>query len=66
MHKIGFIGLGNMGAPLCERLLLKNKVNIFDINKSILNKMENLGLIFAPLFSYKLLIVLFLLKNLTK
>ena len=43
MHKIGFIGLGNMGAPLCERLLLKNKVNIFDINKSNLNKMENLG-----------------------
>ena len=41
MYKIGFIGLGNMGAPLCERLLLKNKVNIFDINKSNLNKMEN-------------------------
>ena len=43
MYKIGFIGLGNMGAPLCERLLLKNEVNIFDINKSNLNKMENLG-----------------------
>ena len=43
MYKIGFIGLGNMGAPLCERLLLKNEVNIFDINKSNLNKLENLG-----------------------
>ena len=43
MSKIGFIGLGNMGAPLCERLLLENEVNIFDINKSNLNKMENLG-----------------------
>ena len=34
MDKIGFIGLGNMGAPLCERLVLKNEVNIFDINKT--------------------------------
>ena len=43
MKKIAFIGLGNMGSPLCQRLLLKYNVDIFDINKSNLKTLETLG-----------------------
>ncbi len=43
MKKIAFIGLGNMGSPLCQRLLLKYNVDIFDINKSNLKPLETLG-----------------------
>ena len=43
MKKIAFIGLGNMGSPLCKRLLLKYNVDIFDINKSNLKPLETLG-----------------------
>ena len=32
MEKISFVGVGNMGGPLCERLLKKYKVDIFDLN----------------------------------
>ena len=43
MKKIAFIGLGNMGSPLCQRLLLKYNVDIFDINKTNLKPLETLG-----------------------
>ena len=34
MEKIGFIGLGNMGAPLAERLLKKYQLVVYDLNKN--------------------------------
>ena len=43
MDKISFVGVGNMGGPLCERLLKKYKTSVFDLNKTNLKKMENLG-----------------------
>ena len=33
MEKIGFIGLGNMGTPLAERLLKKYQLIIYDLDK---------------------------------
>ncbi len=43
MDKISFVGVGNMGGPLCERLLKKYKISVFDLNKTNLKKMGNLG-----------------------
>ena len=34
MEKIGFIGLGNMGAPLAERLLKKYQLIIYDLDEN--------------------------------
>jgi len=45
MEKISFVGVGNMGGPLCERLLKKYKVDIFDLNPANLKKMKELGAI---------------------
>ena len=33
LMKIGFIGLGNMGKPLAERLLKKNQLFVYDVNQ---------------------------------
>ena len=43
MDKISFVGVGNMGAPLCERLLKKYKTSVFDLNKKNLKKIEKMG-----------------------
>ena len=43
MESISFIGIGNMGGPLCERLLKKYKTCVFDLNKTNLKKMEKMG-----------------------
>ncbi len=43
MNKISFVGVGNMGGPLCERLLKKYKTSVFDLNKTNLKKMEKMG-----------------------
>ena len=32
MEKIGFIGLGNMGKPLAERLLKKYQLYVYDLD----------------------------------
>ena len=48
MEKIGFVGVGNMGGPLCERLLKKYKVNIFDLNPENSKKMNKLGALTSP------------------
>jgi 3-hydroxyisobutyrate dehydrogenase-like beta-hydroxyacid dehydrogenase len=32
MEKIGFIGLGNMGKPLAERLLKKFQLYVYDLD----------------------------------
>jgi len=41
---IGFLGLGNMGAPMCARLLDAGySVTAFDINPQALEKMRKLG-----------------------
>ena len=37
MEKIGFIGLGNMGRPLAERLLKKYQLYIYDLEEENLN-----------------------------
>ena len=34
MEKIGFIGLGNMGAPLAERLLKKYQLVVYDLDEN--------------------------------
>ena len=34
MEKIGFIGLGNMGAPLAERLLKKYQLFVHDLDEN--------------------------------
>ena len=34
MEKIGFIGLGNMGTPLAERLLKKYQLIIYDLDEN--------------------------------
>ena len=48
MEKIGFVGVGNMGGPLCERLLKKYKVNIFDLNPENSKKMNKFGALTSP------------------
>ena len=42
MEKISFVGVGNMGGPLCERLLNKYKVDIFDLHPANLKKMKDM------------------------
>ena len=37
MEKIGFIGLGNMGRPLAERLLKKYQLYVYDLEEENLN-----------------------------
>ena len=37
MEKIGFIGLGNMGRPLAERLLKKYQLYVYDLQEENLN-----------------------------
>lgn len=43
--KIGFIGLGTMGEPMCTNILtkLKQPVNIFDINPIQMQKLSKIG-----------------------
>lgn len=44
MTQIAFIGLGNMGGPMALNLLKSDfKVNVFDLNKSALQKAESHG-----------------------
>ena len=43
--KIGFIGLGNMGKPLAERLLLNNQLFVHDLNQKNLDYFTNKGAI---------------------
>ena len=43
MDKIGFIGLGNMGKPLAERLLKKYKLFVYDLNEQNLNYFTSKG-----------------------
>ena len=43
MVQISFVGVGNMGGPLCERLLKKYKTSVFDLNQTNLKKMEKIG-----------------------
>ena len=43
--KIGFIGLGNMGKPLAERLLLNNQLFVHDLNQKNLEYFTNKGAI---------------------
>ena len=43
MDKIGFIGLGNMGKPLAERLIKKYKLYTYDLEKSNLQYFTNKG-----------------------
>ena len=43
--KIGFIGLGNMGKPLAERLLLNNQLFVHDLNQENLEYFTNKGAI---------------------
>ena len=43
MEKIGFIGLGNMGAPLAERLLKKYQLIIYDLDKNNIKHFTNKG-----------------------
>lgn len=45
-HKIGFIGLGNMGLPMCLNLLktcTDNQIMAFDLNPNALNQAQNHG-----------------------
>ena len=37
MEKIGFIGLGNMGRPLAERLLKKYQLYVYDLQEEKFN-----------------------------
>ena len=43
MDKIGFIGLGNMGRPLAERLIKKYKLYTYDLEKTNLQYFTNKG-----------------------
>ena len=43
--KIGFIGLGNMGKPLAERLLVNNQLFVHDLNQKNLEYFTNKGAI---------------------
>ena len=45
MEKVGFIGLGNMGRPLAERLIKKYKLYVYDLNKDNLNYFVSNGAI---------------------
>ena len=54
MEKIGFIGLGNMGAPLAERLLKKYQLVIYDLDKNNIKYFNNLPVIEVKLPESKL------------
>tara|TARA_Y100001978_G_scaffold26686_1_gene22773 strand:+ start:388 stop:840 length:453 start_codon:yes stop_codon:yes gene_type:complete len=43
MDKIGFIGLGNMGRPLAERLIKKYKLYTYDLEKTNLQYFTHKG-----------------------
>ena len=43
MHKIGFIGLGNMGRPLADRLIKNYQLYAFDLDKNNLQYFTNKG-----------------------
>ncbi len=43
MDKIGFIGLGNMGRPLADRLIKNYQLYAFDLNKNNLQYFTNKG-----------------------
>ena len=43
MEKIGFIGLGNMGTPLAERLLKKYQLIIYDLDENNIKYCTNKG-----------------------
>lgn len=44
MEKIGFIGTGNMGFPMCKNLLKANyEVKVFDISKAALKRVVDVG-----------------------
>ena len=43
MDKIGFIGLGNMGRPLADRLIKNYQLYAFDLNKNNLQYFSNKG-----------------------
>ena len=45
MNKIGFIGLGNMGRPLAERLIKKYKLYAYDLEKTNLQYFTDKGAI---------------------
>ena len=45
MDKIGFIGLGNMGGPLAERLIKKYKLYAYDLKKTNLQYFTDKGAI---------------------
>jgi len=42
--KIGFIGLGNMGSPMCKNLIKEgHELGVFDLNKEAVAALEELG-----------------------
>ena len=44
MAKIGFIGLGNMGAPMARNLIKAgHSVSVFDLNKQVVNELADEG-----------------------
>ncbi|TMO47229.1 3-hydroxyisobutyrate dehydrogenase [Pseudoalteromonas ruthenica] len=44
MAKIGFIGLGNMGAPMARNLIKAgHAVSVFDLNKQVVNELADEG-----------------------
>ena len=43
MDKIGFIGLGNMGRPLADRLIKNYQLYAFDLDKNNLQYFTNKG-----------------------
>ncbi len=43
--KVGFIGLGNMGKPLADRLLINNELFVYDLDQKKLEYFTNKGAI---------------------
>lgn len=44
LPRIGFVGLGNMGGPMCKRLVEAGyPVTVFDLNKAALQRITDLG-----------------------
>jgi len=41
--QLGYVGLGNMGAALARRLLLKNKVRVYDLSPAAMTRMAEKG-----------------------
>ena len=48
MEKIGFIGLGNMGAPLAERLLKKYQLVVHDLDENNIKYFTEEGFMCFP------------------